>query len=112
MICIEPRQPFWTDEQDALLSALWAKDATCEAIGRELGKSKSAIAARRRRLALPERGNPVGRTGQGAARINEFAELLSRGFEISEIRARMSLNNNQAQSTMTRIRNELGAQAI
>lgn len=44
-------------------------------------------------------------------RTERFAELLSRGFTIPEIRQRMGLSNGAAQGIMSRIRASLGPQA-
>ncbi len=45
-------------------------------------------------------------------RQDQFAEMLSQGLEISIIRQRMGLSRGAAQGMMTRIRDNLGAQAI
>jgi GcrA cell cycle regulator len=48
----------------ALLRRLWADGVGTAEIAQELGTTKSAIAGKRRRLGLPERGNPCGVTGK------------------------------------------------
>lgn len=45
------------------------------------------------------------------APIDRFAELLSIGLTVPEIRERMGITNNSAQSFMRRIRQGLGWQA-
>lgn len=46
------------------------------------------------------------------SRQDQFAELLSQGFDTPTIRERMGLSHGAAQGLMTRIRKGLGAQAV
>lgn len=46
------------------------------------------------------------------SRADRFAEYLSRGYSIPEIRQFMNLTNGAAQGLMTRIRKGLGEQAV
>lgn len=43
--------------------------------------------------------------------LDHFAELLSRGIDIPDIRQRMGLTNGRAQQLMMKIRTDLGRQA-
>lgn len=45
-------------------------------------------------------------------REDQFAEFLSQGLDMLQVRARMGLSNSQAQGLMTRIRRKLGEQAV
>lgn len=45
-------------------------------------------------------------------RIDRFAELLSQGKDMVEIRALMRITNGTAQGLMSRLRKSLGPQAV
>jgi hypothetical protein len=66
-------------------------------------------------MGMSETHSRINSARQGIAampRADLFAELLSRGWTIPEIRAEMHLTKGAAQGIMTRIRAALGAQAV
>jgi|ERR1700728_2677438 len=52
----------WSKEEDARLAELWIEEPSISTteIGRKMGRTKSAITGRARRLHLPRKANPVG----------------------------------------------------
>ena len=55
--CSRPQRSskFWTPEQDAIVSMLWARGESAQAVGLRVGKSRNAVIGRLHRLALPPR---------------------------------------------------------
>ena len=49
----------WTPERVARLATMWAAGLSAAVIGRAFGVTKNAITGKRRRLGLPERGDPL-----------------------------------------------------
>lgn len=48
----------WSPDRVAKLAEMWAEGISAAAIGKELGCGKNAVIGKRRRLKLPDRGNP------------------------------------------------------
>ena len=58
-MAINPRSEYWTAEEDRRLRILWEAGWSTLQIAVTIGRSKSAVCGRARRLELPKRGTPI-----------------------------------------------------
>lgn len=60
MSVFDPRNDYWSQEEDETLTRLWGEGASVNAIAAELSKrSRSAVTGRARRLDLAMRASPI-----------------------------------------------------
>jgi GcrA cell cycle regulator len=88
----------WTASQEAQLRQLWDAGHSMAAIGVKMGCSKNAVAGKRNRMGLTERGspiNPAARSDQAAARRAENLVTAKRmhgdGYSSRQIGAQLGM---------------------
>lgn len=88
----------WTAAQEARLRELWAEGHSMAAIGVMMGCGKNAIAGKRNRMGLPERGSPINaasRSEQAAARRAEnlaaAQRMAGQGYTARQIGAQLGV---------------------